>query len=175
MNSLNSILLEGNLTQDPELGATPKGTAVCNFRIAANRFYRQNEELQKDVYFFDVETWARLAERCAGNLEKGRGVRVVGRLRQDRWSDAEGNPHSRIKVVAEHVEFKPRFRTKEELLADEAEANAEAAAEAAEAGAAAEHEAGREAVAAQAEAAGELNLEEDFEHEEQSEPVEAAL
>jgi single-strand DNA-binding protein len=113
MNSLNSILIEGNLTRDPVVGETPKGTTVCNFRVASNRFYKQNQETQKEVSYFDVETWSRLADRCGEYLEKGRGVRVVGRLREDRWSDAEGNPRSRIKIVAEHVEFKPRFRKAE--------------------------------------------------------------
>ena len=106
MNSLNSILVEGNLTRDPVLATTPKGTSVCNFSLASNRYYRQDEELQKEVSFFDVETWAKLAERCDEELSKGRGVRVVGRLKQDRWNDTEGNPRSRTKIVAEHVEFR---------------------------------------------------------------------
>ena len=106
MNSLNSILVEGNLTRDPVLATTPKGTSVCNFGVASNRFYRSDEEMQKEVSFFDVEVWSRLAERCAEELTKGRGVRVVGRLKQDRWQDKEGKPRSRIKIVAEHVEFR---------------------------------------------------------------------
>lgn len=115
MNSLNSILVEGNLTKDPVLNTTPKGTAVCNFSVASNRFYRSDDELQKEVSFFDVEVWSRLAERCADELSKGRGVRVVGRLKQDRWQDQEGNPRSRIKIVAEHVEFRrPRKRPADE-------------------------------------------------------------
>jgi single-strand DNA-binding protein len=114
MNSLNSILIEGNLTRDPELRVTPKGTSVCGFSVASNRFYKQDEEYQKEVSFFDVETWARLAETCAEYLEKGRGVRVVGRLKQDRWQDQEGNPRSKVKIVAEHVEFKPVFTKKNE-------------------------------------------------------------
>lgn len=109
MNSLNSIMIEGNLTRDPELRTTPKGTPVCRFAVASNRFYRYEDELQKEVSFFDVETWARSAERCGEELAKGRGVRVVGRLKQDRWTDTEGKNHSRIKIVAEHVEFKPQF------------------------------------------------------------------
>ena len=109
MNSLNSILIEGNLTRDPELNHTPKGTPVCGFAVASNRFYKQDEEYHKEVSFFDVETWAKLAETCAEHLEKGRGVRVVGRLKQDRWQDQEGNPRSKVKIVAEHVEFKPVF------------------------------------------------------------------
>ena len=112
MNSLNSILIEGNLTRDPELKSTPKGTSVCSFSVASNRFYKQDQEYQKEVSFFDVETWAKLAESCAEYLEKCRGVRVVGRLKQDRWQDQEGNPRSKVIIVAEHVEFKPIFTKK---------------------------------------------------------------
>lgn len=107
MNSLNSILIEGNLTRDPVLTETPQGTSVCQFAIASNRYYRQNDETQHEVSFVDVVTWARLAERCAEELTKGRGVRVVGRVKQDRWQDKEGKPRSRVKIVAEHVEFRP--------------------------------------------------------------------
>ena len=110
MNNLNSILVEGNLVRDPELSYTTKGTAVCKFSVACNRFFKQEEEMQKEVSYFDVSTWARLAEVCGEYLKKGRGVRVVGRLRQDRWTDPEGKPRSRIEIVAEHVEFKPQFK-----------------------------------------------------------------
>jgi single-strand DNA-binding protein len=107
VNSLNSILLEGNLTRDPETKTLATGTQVCNFSIASDRFYRQNESTEKEVSYFDVEAWARLGLACAENLRKGRGVRVVGRLKQDRWNDTEGKPRSRVMIVAEHVEFKP--------------------------------------------------------------------
>ena len=110
MNNLNSILLEGNLVADPELRYTPKGAAVCSFRVACNRFYKQEEELQKEVSYFDVTAWNRQAEVCNEYLTKGRGVRVVGRLKQDRWEDAEGKTRSKVHVVAEHVEFKPKFK-----------------------------------------------------------------
>ena len=114
MNNLNSILVEGNLVRDPELSYTTKGTAVCKFSVACNRFFKQEEEMQKEVSYFDVSTWARLAEVCVEYLKKGRGVRVVGRLRQDRWTDPEGKPRSRIEIVAEHVEFKPQFKNKDD-------------------------------------------------------------
>lgn len=107
MNNLNSILVEGNLTRDPVIRETPKGTPVCSFSVASNRYYKQSGESQQEVSFFDVEVWAGLAETCATYLEKGRGVRVVGRLKQDRWQDTDGKPQSRIKIIAEHVEFKP--------------------------------------------------------------------
>lgn len=107
MNSLNSILLEGNLTRDPVLSETPKGTSVCTFSVGSNRYYKYENEGQNEVSFFDVEVWARLAEQCSEHLKKGRGVRVVGRLKQDRWTDGDGKYHSRVKIVGEHVEFRP--------------------------------------------------------------------
>ena len=106
MNDLNSVLIEGNLTRDPVLSATPKGTPVCNFAVASNRYYRVDNEKQEEVSFFDVETWSKLAERCGDELQKGRGVRIVGRLKQDRWNDKDGNPRSKTKIVADHVEFR---------------------------------------------------------------------
>jgi len=110
VNSLNSILLEGNLVRDPEAKTLATGSQVCNFSVASNRFFKTNEALEKEVSFFDVEAWAKLGQTCADTLRKGRGVRVVGRLKQDRWTDPEGKTKSRIKIVAEHVEFKPIFK-----------------------------------------------------------------
>lgn len=112
MNSLNSILVEGNLVRDPELRETSKGSSVCCFSIASNRFYKQDDDYEQETSFFEVESWAKLAETCAKTLQKGRGVRVVGRLKQDRWTGPDGKQYSKIKVVAEHIEFKPRFKGK---------------------------------------------------------------
>jgi single-strand DNA-binding protein len=107
VNNINSIILEGNLVKNPEAGETSKGTPFCNFQVASNRFYKQENVRQNEVSFFDVEVWSKQAENCSKFLEKGRGVRVVGRLKQDRWTDNDGKAHSRIKIVGEHVEFKP--------------------------------------------------------------------
>jgi single-strand DNA-binding protein len=128
MNNLNSILIEGNLVRDPLLRSTPKGTQVCTFTLASNRFFKQDSGLEKEVGFFDVETWARLAENCYKLGHKGRGVRVVGRLKQDRWNSTDGKSHSKISIVAEHVEFRPEF--KKEGTAERTEALVENAAEA---------------------------------------------
>lgn len=107
MNSLNSILIEGNLVRDPEQKNLPSGNAVCDFTVATDRFYKQNDALEKEVSYFDVEAWSKLGATCSQTLKKGRGVRVVGRLKQDRWTDPEGRQRSKVKIVAEHVEFKP--------------------------------------------------------------------
>jgi single-strand DNA-binding protein len=107
MNNLNSILIEGNLVRNPDSKFTGKGTQLCTFSLASSRFFKGESGLEKEVSFFDVETWGKLAERCNELGEKGRRVRVVGRLRQDRWADREGKARSKIIVVAEHVEFHP--------------------------------------------------------------------
>jgi single-strand DNA-binding protein len=66
--------------------------------------------LEKEVSYFDVETWAKLAESCKTVGRKGRGVRVVGRLKQNRWNSSDGAAHSRVTIVAENVEFRPDFK-----------------------------------------------------------------
>ena len=93
MNSLNSILIEGNMVRDPVYRTTPKGTPVCTFSVASNRFYKNDSGVEKEVSFFDVETWTHLAESCKNLGSKGRGVRVVGRLKQERWKE-EGKMRS---------------------------------------------------------------------------------
>jgi single-strand DNA-binding protein len=109
-NNLNSILIEGNLVRDPICRSTPKGTPLCTFSLASNRFYKHDAGLEREVGFFEVETWARLAEDCNNQGRKGRGVRVVGRLKQDRWTGTDGKARSKITIVAEHVEFRPDFK-----------------------------------------------------------------
>ena len=105
MNSLNSVLLEGNVEEGPVLSTTPKGTPVCTFRLATARFYRHDENTVKEVSYFSVEAWSKLAEYCEKNLEKAKAIRVVGHLKEDRWKAADGSPRSKIKVVAEHIEI----------------------------------------------------------------------
>lgn len=110
MDNFNSIILEGNLVRNPEARETPKGTVVCQFSIAVNKKYKtQDGERRDEVSFFDIESWGNLASSCMRYCTKGRGVRVVGRLKQSRWQDTEGKNHSKVKIVAEHIDFKPRF------------------------------------------------------------------
>ncbi|GHV48822.1 single-stranded DNA-binding protein [Spirochaetia bacterium] len=113
MNNLNSILIEGNLIRDPEYRETAKGTPICNFSIASNRFFKQGEEMEKEVSFFDVQSWSKLAQNVQNLGHKGRGVRVVGRLKQDRWTAPDGKARSKVTIVAEHVEFRPDFKREE--------------------------------------------------------------
>ena len=112
MNGLNSLIIEGNMVRDPELGQTNKGTSFCKFTIASNRSYVLNNESIEEVSYFDIEACTKMAEMCKENGGRGRGVRVVGRLKQDRWIGKDGKTCSKVKVVAEHIEFKPKLTGK---------------------------------------------------------------
>jgi len=106
-NNLNSVIVEGNLTKNADFDSTQKGTGFCTFSVATNRYFKSGEEIQHEVSYFDVEAWGKLADSCHGLLVKGSGVRVVGRLKQDRWNSEDGKARSRVKIVAEHIEAKP--------------------------------------------------------------------
>jgi single-strand DNA-binding protein len=109
MNNLNSVLLEGNLVRDPVLKQTTAGAMVCTFTIASNRYLKRDGGFEKETAYVDAEAWGKLAECCDNLGHKGRGVRVVGRLKQDRWTGNDGVNHSRLIIAAEHVEFRPEF------------------------------------------------------------------
>ena len=71
-----------------------------------------------EVSFCDIEAYGRMAEICEEKAKKGRGVRVVGRLKQDTWKNNDGKNCSRVYVVAEHVEFRPVKKTEEEAVTE---------------------------------------------------------
>jgi single-strand DNA-binding protein len=107
MANLNRVLLIGNLTRDPELRYTPKGTAVTEIGIAVNRVYTgEDGERKEETTFVDVTLWARLAEIAGQYLKKGRPVFVEGRLQLDTWDDKQtGQKRSKLRVVAESIQL----------------------------------------------------------------------
>lgn len=119
MNHLNSIILEGNVVRQAEFTEPAKGFKVCKFPLAVNRFLKSDDgNTSEEVSFFDIEAYGKVAEYCEKLTTKGRGVRVVGRLKQNRWKDADGKNFSKVFVVAEHLEYKPNFK-KDESQKDE--------------------------------------------------------
>jgi single-strand DNA-binding protein len=107
MNNLNQILIEGNLTGNPRLTHTSKGDPVCAFLIESIRYFKADEDYEKEISHFEIVTTGELAKNCSENLKKGRGVRVIGRLRQNRREVENGTTVSEICIVADHVIFKP--------------------------------------------------------------------
>ncbi len=107
MASFNKVILVGNLTRDPEVRYTPKGSAVCDLGLAVNRQYSlENGEKREEVTFVDVVLWARLAEIAGEYLKKGRPVLIEGRLQLDSWDDKQsGQKRSKLRVIGETMQL----------------------------------------------------------------------
>src|SRR5689334_22789514 len=107
MPSLNKVLLMGNLTRDPELRVTPKGTPVCQFSLAINRqFKMESGESREEVIFVDIEAWGKQGETIAKYCTKGRPLYVEGRLKLHQWEDKNTKEkRSRMRVVLEQFPF----------------------------------------------------------------------
>lgn len=107
MASFNKVILLGNLTRDPEVRYTPKGSAVCDLGIAVNRVYTTDSgEKREEVTYVDVVLWARLAEIAGEYLKKGRPVFIEGRLQMDQWDDKQtGQKRTRLRVVGESMQL----------------------------------------------------------------------
>ena len=106
MNSLNQIILEGNVCRQPELRQSAAGTNVGIMPIAVNRSYKNMRgEAVEEVSYFDITTFGKTAEVCTKYATIGRHVRIVGRLKQDRWKNLEGKAQSKVNIIAEHVEL----------------------------------------------------------------------
>lgn len=107
MPNLNKVLLMGNLTRDPELRVTPKGTPICQFSLAINRQYKMDSgESREEVIFVDVEAWGRQGETIAKYCTKGKPLYVEGRLKMDSWEDKNTKEkRSKMKIVLEQFQF----------------------------------------------------------------------
>ena len=107
MPNLNKVMLMGNLTRDPEIKYTPKGTAIANFGIAVNRNYStESGEKREEVTFIDLEAFGRTAEIIGEYFKKGRPIYVEGRLKLDSWDDKQtGQKKSKLRVVVDSFEF----------------------------------------------------------------------
>jgi single-strand DNA-binding protein len=107
MASFNKVILLGNLTRDPEVRYTPKGSAVCDLGIAVNRVYTTDAgEKREEVTYVDVVLWSRLAEIAGEYLKKGRPVFIEGRLQMDSWEDKQsGQKRTKLRVVGETLQL----------------------------------------------------------------------
>jgi single-strand DNA-binding protein len=114
VNQLNQIIIEGNACRDAELKHANSGTAICKISLAVNRFYKSGDGFEKEVSFFDVDTFGEVAKICAEKCRKGDGIRITGRLKQNRWTAADGSVRSQVIIVADHAEFRPKAQGKDE-------------------------------------------------------------
>jgi single-strand DNA-binding protein len=107
MASFNKVILMGNLTRDPEVRYTPKGSAVTDIGLAVNRVYSTEQgEKREETTFVDITLWGRTAEIAGEYLKKGRPVLIEGRLQLDSWDDKQsGQKRSKLKVIGESMQL----------------------------------------------------------------------
>jgi single-strand DNA-binding protein len=107
MANFNKVYLIGNLTRDPEVRVTPKGTSICQFGLAVNRKWKDAAgEDTEEVTFVEVEAWSKQADTIAKYCTKGKPLFVEGRLKFEQWEDkASGQKRSKLKVVLEQFQF----------------------------------------------------------------------
>jgi single-strand DNA-binding protein len=107
MANLNKVMLIGNVTRDPEIKYTPKGSAVCDLGIAVNRvFTPEGGERREETTFVDITLWGRQAEIAGEYCKKGRSIYIEGRLQLDTWEDkTSGQKRSKLRVVGENFQL----------------------------------------------------------------------
>jgi len=107
MASFNKVIIIGNLTRDPEVKYSPKGTAIADIGLAVNHTYKTGDgEKREEVTFIDVTFWGRVAEIVGEYCKKGRPLFVEGRLKLDTWDDkATGQKRSKLKVIGENIQL----------------------------------------------------------------------
>lgn len=101
---MNKIIVTGNLTKDPEVRETAAGEKVCNFSVAVQRNFT-NENGERGVDYLNVVAWNKLAETVMKYCKKGDKVGVAGRIQIRSWQDREGVKKYATEIVAAEVEF----------------------------------------------------------------------
>lgn len=103
---MNSVILIGNLTRDPELKYLPTNqTAVSNYSIAVTNPYRKGDDGKPTADFFNIITFGKQAETLVRYMKKGCKLAVEGRLQSRKWEDQNGQRRTVVEVVTNRIEF----------------------------------------------------------------------
>jgi len=104
-NSVNKVILIGNLGKDPEVKYTPGGTAMAKFSLATNERYKdKNGEMQERTEWHNIVAWQRTAEIAGEYLKKGRSVYIEGRIQTRSWEDkTSGQKKYMTEIVASNL------------------------------------------------------------------------
>lgn len=120
MTNLNSLIIEGNVCREAEVKETSNGFQLATFSIAVNRYHKKSDgTYDQETSFFDVESWGEMAKAVKEKAFKGGTVRIVGRLKQNRWQDQSGKTQSKVSVIAEHIDFMSKPEKKDGVVEEE--------------------------------------------------------
>lgn len=101
---INSVVIMGRLTYEPELRATPSGVSVVRFQVAVDRNYQKAGEERK-TDFIDCTAWRQTAEFVCKYFHKGSMIAVEGSLQTDNYTDKNGEKRKSVQLVANQVSF----------------------------------------------------------------------
>ena len=101
---MNKAILIGNLARDPETRTTASGVTVCQFTIAVNRRY-VNQQGVREADFIPIVAWRQTAELCSRYLSKGRKVAVEGVIQVRSYDAQDGSKRYVTEIIADNVEF----------------------------------------------------------------------
>jgi single-strand DNA-binding protein len=107
--NINHLIVSGNLTRDPELRTVGADKSVCSFTIAnSTKFKGGDGEMKEETAFIDCDAWGRQGEIAAQYYQKGSAAIVEGSIRQDNWTDKDGQKRSKLKLRVDRVHLLPR-------------------------------------------------------------------
>lgn len=107
--NINTVVIAGRTTKDPEIKVTPSGTAVLSLSLAVNDTKKNAQGEWEDVVdFFDCKVFGKRAESLAQYITKGSKLTINGRLHQDRWQAQDGTNRSRVSIIVQDIELPPR-------------------------------------------------------------------
>lgn len=107
--NINTVVIAGRTTKDPEIKVTPSGTAVLSLSLAVNDTKKNAQgEWEETADFFDCKVFGKRAESLAQYITKGSKLTINGRLHQDRWQAQDGTNRSRVSIIVQDIELPPR-------------------------------------------------------------------
>lgn len=110
--NINTIILEGRASKEPDYQKTQTNKSLCRFSIANNRYFFSNDEIKNAVCFFEVVGWGRLADKAAINIHKGSHVLIEGELRQDSFISGSGERKQKIYILASNIKYLDKRQSK---------------------------------------------------------------
>jgi len=117
---VNTVIVAGRVTRDPELRTTPNGTSVCEVGLAINRKYKTSSgEQKRETTYVDVIFWNGKAGVVSTYVKKGTPLYIEGRLELDQWESQDGQKRNRLRIVADDFQFVERKNSNESAEADE--------------------------------------------------------
>ena len=105
MNNINSILLEGNIVKDALLKRINETSSVCCFTVATNSYHKKDGETIQETSYIDIEFWHKNIKERYVDFKKGTKVRIVGRIKQNRWIDANSNNKQNVVIVTDNIQI----------------------------------------------------------------------